>query len=475
MVGMCDNTDVYQEVLNPLNREQYLYRGKWEKMRKRIEEILVAGGETKRVTIYSTIHGPVVSPFPFDPQNENITHVYTNKYAHWMKEPLSFEAWYQMMMAANAAEFQKCVAHIMTSLHTIYADTNGNIGYWHTGLNPERVKGFDPRLPLPGTGEAEWTGRYLPNANALNPSKGFVCGWNNKASPDTRNPFDSKWKYQCFGRFHRALWLERTISAKKGLDRAGNEEIIRYLGGAGTWTHNKHNAFGAANRELLPFIANAVSSAKEDDKRILESMLMVLGAWDGRAVRDVVTDDKFQAGQTIFLDWIPQLLEATFGDELEGIEKFDQPLGHRIFSFFLRCLEGSVSSLPVSRDYFDDIRTPEKESSEEIFLKSLMKTAFKLKKKFQTDDPASWRAPRTKFIFKHSLFGKVGEMWDSNIGGYVMIVELRPEGAVGYSRWPTGQSGNISVGPDKKPVFDPHFLDMLPLYSNFTYQKMGMD
>jgi len=475
MVGMCDNVDVYQEVLNPLNREQYLYQGKWEDMIKRTEEIAVAGGETKKMTIYYTIHGPVVSPFPFDPQDENITNAYTNKFAHWMKEPLSFEAFFQMMTATNADEFQKGVAQIMTSLHTVYADTKGNIGYWHTGLNAERAKGFDPRLPLPGTGEAEWTGRYLPNAQALNPSKGFVCGWNNKASPDTRNPFDSMWKYQCFGGFHRALWLERTFSGKKGLDRAENEKLMRYFGGAGTWTHNNHNAFGAANRDILPFVARAVSAAKDEDKRVLESILEVLGTWDGRAVNDVITDDKFKAGQTIYVDWIPRLLQATFGDELEGIEEFDKPLGHRIFSLFLRCLEGPTSSLPVSRDYFDDIRTPEKETREEIFMKSLMETASHLKETFQTDDVASWQAPRAKFVFKHSFFGKVAEMWDNNIGGYIMIVELRPEGAVGYSRWPTGQSGNISMGPDKKPIFDPHFLDMLPLFSNYNYQKMGLD
>ncbi|MBL7203430.1 MAG: penicillin acylase family protein [Desulfobacteraceae bacterium] len=475
MVGMCDNVDVYQEVLNPLNREQYLYQGKWEKMGKRTEEIAVAGGETKKMTIYHTIHGPVVSPFPFDPRDAKVNHVYTNKSAHWMKEPLNFEAWFQMMIATNAEEFEKGVAQLNISLHTIYADIKGNIGYWHTGLNPERAKGFDPRLPLPGTGEGEWTGRYLPNAQALNPSKGFICGWNNKASPDTRNPFDTIWKFQCYGRFHRVLWLERALSGKKGLDKAKNKEIMRYVGGAGTFKYNKHNAFGAANRDILPFVARAVSSANDEDKRVLVSILKVLESWDGRSVNDVLKDDKFQAGQTIFVDWVPRVLQATFGDEFEGIEKFDKPLGHRIFSLFLRCLEGPVSSLPVSRNYFDDIRTPKEESLEDIFLKSLIETASHFKETFQTDDSASWQAPRTKFIFKHSLFGKVGEMWDNNIGGYIMIVELRPEGALGYSRWPTGQSGNVSMGPDKKPVFDPHFLDMLPLFRDYTYQKMGLD
>ena len=56
-----------------------------------------------------------------------------------------------------------------------------------------------------------------------------------------------------------------------------------------------------------------------------------------------------------------------------------------------------------------------------------------------------------------------------------MIVELRPEGAVGFSRFHLGESGNISAGADKKPVFDPHFFDMQPLFESYTHQKMGLD
>ena len=66
-------------------------------------------------------------------------------------------------------------------------------------------------------------------------------------------------------------------------------------------------------------------------------------------------------------------------------------------------------------------------------------------------------------------------MWDNNSGIYIQIVELRPVGAVGYSRWPMGESGNVTPGPDKKSVFDRHFFDVLPLYKGYTYQKMGLD
>jgi penicillin amidase len=474
MVGMCDNVDVYQEVLNPLNKEEYLHKGAWRRMESRIEKIAVAGGEAKTIKIYRTIHGPVISPFPFDPESVSEDHVYSQKLAHWLKEPLSGEGWFRMMAAKNAQEFSAGAAHIMTSLHTTYADTEGNIGYWHTGLNPERTQGFDPRLPLPGTGEAEWTGRFLPNAFVLNPSKGYVTGWNNKSSPDTRNPFSVEPNYHSFGRYHRALWLERSIAGRKDLNLAANKELMRYVGVAGTWKDNIHNALGGSCKDLLPTIVKAAAKADQSEKPLLDKVVAVLAAWDGRSVKDAVSDEKYQAGQTILLDWLPRLIKATFGDELDGVEEFDA-INMRIYGLFLRCLDGATSPLPVSRNYFDSMATQQEETAEDVFLQTLRETATHLKQEFQSEDPATWQGPRAKIIFKHNMFGQVAEMWDNNIGTYIQIVELRPEGAVGYSRWPMGQSGFIKPGPDKRPVFDPHFFDMLPLYKGYTYQKMGFE
>ena len=472
MVGMCDNVDVYQEILNPLNKEEYLFNGRWIQMEKRIEKIKVAGGDTKEITIYRTVHGPVFSPFPFDPETATADKVYSKKSAHWKIEALSSDGWWKMMMAENASEFGQGAAMIMTSLHTSYADIGGNIGYWHTGLNPERVGGYDPRLPLPGAGQAEWTGRYLPNAHVINPPKGYVTGWNNKASPDTRNP-DGKNPDYMFGRYHRALWLERALRGRIGLDRQANEAIMKFVGGAGTY-YPQHNAYGAECKDLTPTMSRAIEKADGQDKAILGKMLQILSSWDGRSVVDVVNDAQFQVGHTIFQEWLPRAIAMTFKDEFAEIEEF-KLVRSGLFNLFLRCIDEATSTLPVSRNYFDDINTEEEETAEDIFLKSLLEAAATLKEKFQSEDPAAWLAARSKIVYKHSMFGEVAEMWDNNIGTYIQIVELRPDGAVGYSRWPLGQSGYVSPDADNKPVYDPHFLDMLPHYKNYTYQKMGKD
>jgi len=473
MVGMCDNADIYQEILNPNNKEEYLHKGQWHKMEKRTEKIAIAGGQVKEVIIYRTIHGPVFSPFPFDPRNFDGDRVYTKKIAWWQTEDIFAEGLLRIDMAGNLKEFDEAMALHMATVHYTYGDVKGNIAYWHNGLNPERTEGFDPRLPLPGTGEAEWTGRYLPNAHVVNPPKGYVAGWNNKASPDTRNPFHTNPNYH-YGGYHRSLWLYRALDGRKDLDLDANKELMRYLGGAGIYYLNDHNALGYACKALMPYVAKAVGMAEGSEKQILDKVMKVLAHWDGRAVNDVVNDDRFQAGQTIYNDWLPRLMMATFGDELEGIEEF-KTIHHKIFGLFLRCLEGPISTLPVSRNYFDDINTQQEETTEGIFLETLRESVAKLKAAFETEDPMTWRAPRGKIIFEKTGMGKVAEMWDNNIGTYIIVVEVRPEGPVGYSRFPLGQSGNINIGPDQKPVFDPHFFDMQPLYQGYTYQKMGMD
>jgi hypothetical protein len=197
----------------------------------------------------------------------------------------------------------------MTSLHTTYADIKGNIGYWHTGLNPERPEGFDPRFPLPGTGEAEWTGRYLPNAHVLNPAKGFVAGWNNKSSPDTRNPFSDDPNYHSFGRYNRSIWLERALKGKTGLDLPANREIARFLGGAGTWKHNVHNALGGACKDLLPYLARGMEKATT--MKPFSRMSWSFDILGRRSVIDAART-KISGWQTIFKLDTP-VIKATFG------------------------------------------------------------------------------------------------------------------------------------------------------------------
>lgn len=469
MVGMGDSIDIYQEKLNPLNRLEYWFKGRWKKMTSRIVQIPVRGeSQPRSMTIYRTLHGPVFSPIGFDPLKQSVEIVYSRKLVHWMREPFTLQGWMKINAATNSAEFARGAAEIMSSLHSIYADTKGNIGYWHTGMNAQRAKAYDPRFPLPGTGEAEWTGRYLPGIHEMNPTRGYIAGWNNKAHPSVRNPFPSSPNYQ-FGSYHRSQWVTGAIERSPELNLAANKAMIEYLAGAGTWMGNIHNGVGLTRHSLLPLLREAVKQSEKKSEKLWE-VIEVLENWDGRSATNLVEDVHFQVGHVIYLEWLSRFTKAVFEDEFEGIHSFDT-LDNRMLGLLLRSLEGSLLTLKVSRNYMDNIHTDRIETQNELLLASLRDTIDHLSLKFGQKEMADWKQERNVIEFNHPLFGKLAEMYDSNMGTYVQIIELKPEGAKGYSRWPLGQSAFVSAGKKNQPKLDPDYLRMMPLYKAFRYRE----
>ncbi len=93
------------------------------------------------------------------------------------------------------------------------ADERGDIGYWHPGLHPLRPKGYDERLPYPGTGEAEWRGlldrRKTPHV--INPRQGYLFNWNNVPSAGWTSG-DSEATERLAGPYHRSVFLSRLVA-----------------------------------------------------------------------------------------------------------------------------------------------------------------------------------------------------------------------------------------------------------------------
>jgi penicillin amidase len=56
-VGSLDTNDIYQEQLNPDNRHEYKFNGRFVPMQKRTESIRVKGEPDRTFDIYSTVHG----------------------------------------------------------------------------------------------------------------------------------------------------------------------------------------------------------------------------------------------------------------------------------------------------------------------------------------------------------------------------------------------------------------------------------
>lgn len=104
---------------------------------------------------------------------------------------------FQRTKSRNLADFKKALdLRTNTSNNTVYADVQGNIGYWHGNFVPKRNTQFDFSKPLDGTNPlVDWRGIHASNETVqfLNPAAGWLQNCN--STPVTAagpNSFDKK-------------------------------------------------------------------------------------------------------------------------------------------------------------------------------------------------------------------------------------------------------------------------------------------
>ena len=177
---MTDVQDVFVERVNA--RQEALYRGVWEPMRVRRESIKVKGAPDEVLVVRSTRHGPLVSDIL-----PGSTDALALRWSALDAADRTLDAFLRLNLAGNWEEFTAALSHLHAPMQNfVYADVDGNIGYFAPGAIPIRPRA-NGTLPVPGwTGEDDWAG-YVPLdqvPRAFNPGRGFVVTANNQALPD---------------------------------------------------------------------------------------------------------------------------------------------------------------------------------------------------------------------------------------------------------------------------------------------------
>jgi penicillin amidase len=177
---MVDDSDYYIEKLNPENPEQYEFRGRWEDMEVHEEVIRVKDADDVTFSIKLTRHGPIIDEINDvdEPEGYSLSMRWTAP-----ELPLAGVAIYYFNRAKNIDEFEEAIEYFKCpGQNIVYADDQGNIGYWAAMGIPKRV-GFSGLLPVPGwDGRHEWQG-YVPTGqqpHMRNPSRGWIASANNK-------------------------------------------------------------------------------------------------------------------------------------------------------------------------------------------------------------------------------------------------------------------------------------------------------
>lgn len=147
-----DQEDLYVYDLNPADRTQYNYQGRWEAMTVVNESVPVKGQGDKPVSLSYTRHGPVL--YVDEARNK----AYAVR-AAWLEPGMApYFGSTDYMRAGNWDEFLAAMNRWGSpSENQVYADTEGNIGWKPGGLTPIRPN-WDGLMPVPGDGRYEWLG-----------------------------------------------------------------------------------------------------------------------------------------------------------------------------------------------------------------------------------------------------------------------------------------------------------------------------
>jgi hypothetical protein len=335
-----------------------------------------------------TIHGPVQA------RVGNLA--YARRYATWGKEIGTLIGLGDVDTSRSVADVNRAMAEVTWNENMIAADDQGHIGYWHPGLLPIRPKGWDERLPYPGTGQAEWRG-FLPvsqRPHVIDPRRHWLSNWNNIPSQGWTTGNDPA-SERVAGPWFRVAWLNRLIA---GVVRHPSFAAINaMIGQEGTVAEQRP----LATRQLK----RALHGARGGAAVVLRTILGWNGSYNQTDSNGTVDPgvaawqtfkDKLQARALAPLGGAGRLIG---GGEPNNEHVFDVNIGQ---AYALRTLG------PAG------------------WRKAAASTFAALVKRFGSGDPANWREPRA--MFKQTALGaeQPPPMPFFDRGTFEQVVELGP-------------------------------------------------
>jgi penicillin amidase len=450
--GTVDTQDLFIEKQNPNNPDEFEFKGTYEKATIREERINVAGNEAVNLRVRVTRHGPIMNDV--EPSLKSKPPMALSWAA--LQPGTLIQSVIEIDKAQNWEQFREALKKWSApSQNFVYADVDGNIGYQFNGDIPIRAKG-DGSVPVEGwTGENEWTG-FIPFdqlPSKLNPPEGFIVTANN-AIVDDKYPFVLSKRDWDFG--FRAKRITHMISQ---LDKIGVEDVHKM----------QFDSRAIFADELLPMVFDAVQPSKSNPQT--QTALDALRKWDKYYSRNSI-------GATIFETFKLKLAHAVFDDDLGDDLKEEALSVGTVTWTALRNLK------PDSR-WWDDARTSEKETREQIVSRTFDEALTDLSKRLG-NDVGKWQwGALHQATFKNQTLGQSGISLVENIfnrgpfpadggTGLVNAVGHRPDFSVrsvpslrmvvDFNNFDnstlihtTGQSGH---------AYHPHYDDMIDKWLN---------
>jgi penicillin amidase len=428
-----DVQDLYIEHLN--DRNQVEHNGAWEPLQIVPEVIKVKGQPDVPIQVRISRHGPLISDV-----TAGTGQPLSFRWTSLDEEDHTLDAFMRLDAASNWADFTAALAQYKAPMQNfVYADVDGNIGYYAPGAVPIRAGG-DGSLPAPGWTDAnDWMG-YIPFdrlPHVVNPPQGYIVTANNPPLPESY-PYlmTTSWETP-----YRAARIIELIEGKPKLtadDIAAMQADVR----------------SSQARALLPALLEA--SAADSQSR---DAIAFLSGWDG-----TIAGESAQAA--VYEAWYQQIGAHIFADELGDKLWADYSAERNYVAMALSDL------LRANRGgWCDDVGTSQPETCADTLGAALRDGLAQMAQAQGSSDFTTWRWDRVHHaMFPHTPFDSVpalkpifsrsipngGDAFTVNVGpvragqlynqynapGYREVIDLSDLDASRFVQ-PVGQSGNL--------------------------------
>jgi penicillin amidase len=286
-----DVQDLYIESFNPLNSREYIHNGRWVDADVRDEAIKVRNQRDYHFSVTVTRHGPIVS----HDGGRDLALQWTLLSPHAVRLPFL-----SINQASNWQEFTAALRNFNVPMQNfVYADAEGNIGYYAAGLVPIRKHG-NGAVPVPGdTDDYDWTG-FIPFddlPHSFNPPSGIIATANGRIVPDDY-PYFITAKWEAPFRTARIFQLLREKGALTSSDMLRIQADV--LSTEDEWLA----------QQLLTAAGNQPPSNPD-----AQFALSLLKDWDGEACADSAATLILEVTRR---DLLTRILKPKLGNDLSG-------------------------------------------------------------------------------------------------------------------------------------------------------------
>ena len=460
--GMVDDMDFYLERLDPGDSTRYWDGAQWQKLEILRQRIKVKGQDDPVfLDIRFTRHGPIISDTSPVLMNAGLA-----VSMQWTGHTFSDEslAILKLNKARNWGEFVDAVQYFKAPCQNIvFADVNGDIGYYAAGSVPIRRDGGGFFLYNGWDDAGDWVGMipFAEMPHVKNPAAGYIATANNRMVSESY-PYYLGNFWEPDSRIRRIVAL---LTAKEKLSVVDFE----------TMQQDVHSAHA---EKTLPILLASLENASLTNHE--KSILKLLADWDFEEKTD-------RPEPTLYNALFMHLLENTLKDEL-GDTLFQD------YTYWTNMPTRAMENLlmhPKAR-WWDDAGTPQVERMHDIIAKSFRETLQYLTENLG-DGPGFWDWGRLHRLTLKHPFGEKKPMdlifnrgpypiggsansiskaeylfskpYDAIVGASMrQIVDFTDPGRA-WRIFPGGQSGQ---------PFSPAYDDQIPLWLNGEYKVSAM-